>query len=140
MGLARIVMRAPTIVLSAPSLTMERNPMQTEHLSVTGMSCGGCTNKVTRALKAVVGVGDVEVSLATGRATVQYDERSTSPGQLKAAVEGAGYGVASTTTAQPGQSKGCCCDSKTVSDKVEPLIAATKGVLPPRMPERSTPV
>ena len=104
------------------------------------MSCGGCTNKVTRALKAVDGVGDVEVSLASGKATVQYDERTTSLVQLKAAVEGAGYGVASTTTAQPRQSKGCCCGSKTTSDKGEAVIAATKGALPPRMPERSTPV
>ena len=104
------------------------------------MSCGGCTSKVTRALKAVVGVSDVEVSLATSIATVQYDERTASASQLKAAVEGAGYGVASTTTAQPRQSKGCCCGSKTVSDKVEPVMAATESALPPRMPERSTPV
>ena len=122
-----------------PSLTMERCIlMQTEHLSVSGMSCGGCTSKLTRALKAVVGVSDVEVSLATGKATVKYDERTASPVQLKAAVEGAGYGVASTTTAQPPQSRGCCCGNKTASDKVEPVMAATKGVLPPRMPERST--
>lgn len=114
--------------------------MQTEHLSVSGMSCGGCTNKVTRALKAVAGVGDVEVSLATGKATVQYDERAASPSQLRAAVEGAGYGVTSAATAPVGQSKGCCCGSKAARDKVEPVIAATGGVLPPRMPERSTPV
>jgi copper chaperone CopZ len=25
--------------------------MQTEHLVVTGMTCGGCTSKVSRALK-----------------------------------------------------------------------------------------
>ena len=49
--------------------------MQTEHLKVTGMSCGGCVNSVTTALKAVDGVDDVNVSLADGGATVSYDQQ-----------------------------------------------------------------
>lgn len=73
--------------------------MQTELLKVTGMTCGGCTNNVTHALKAITGVGDVEVSLSVGEATVQYDERLTSPEKLKSAVKGAGYGVDTTNTA-----------------------------------------
>jgi len=88
--------------------------MQTEHLKVTGMSCGGCTNTVTRALKAVNGVADANVSLATGEATVQYDEKRTAPGQLKSAIEAAGYGVSTTGAAAP-RSKGCCCGSKNAS-------------------------
>ena len=80
--------------------------MQTELLKVTGMTCGGCTTKVTHALKAVPGVGDVKVSLSAGEATVQYDERRTSPDQLKSAVKGAGYSV-NVTNAR--QSKGGCC-------------------------------
>lgn len=84
--------------------------MQTELLKIAGMTCGGCTNKVTRALKAVSGVSDVKVSLSAGEADVQYDERLTSPEQLKSAVKGAGYGVDATTgTAQKPQGKGCCC-------------------------------
>ena len=83
--------------------------MQTEHLKVTGMTCGGCTSNVTHALEAVAGVGDVTVSLSAGEATVQYDERKTSPDQLKAAVKGAGYGVGMANTAQKPQPKGSCC-------------------------------
>jgi copper chaperone len=83
--------------------------MQTELLKVTGMTCGGCTSTVTNALKAITGVGDVDVSLSAGEAAVQYDERLTSPEQLKSAVKGAGYGVDSTTTAQKPQGKGGCC-------------------------------
>jgi copper chaperone CopZ len=83
--------------------------MQTEHLKVTGMTCGGCVSNVTHALKSVTGVGDVEVSLSAGEATVQYDELLTSPGQLKSAVTGAGYGVNTTGAAGKRQSKGCCC-------------------------------
>ncbi|HZC25271.1 MAG TPA: heavy-metal-associated domain-containing protein [Candidatus Binatia bacterium] len=83
--------------------------MQTEHLKVTGMTCGGCTSSVTKALKAVAGVGDVSVSLAASEATVQYDERLTSPDRLKSAVKGAGYGVDATGTAPAQKTKGGCC-------------------------------
>jgi copper chaperone len=89
---------------------MERNiTMQTELLKVTGMTCGGCISNVTHALKAVSGVGDVNVSLSAGEATVQFDEHLTSPDKLKSAVQRAGYGVDVTNPAQGHQSKGGCC-------------------------------
>ena len=68
--------------------------MQTEHIKVTGMTCGGCVNSLTRALQTVAGVGEVTVLLASGETTVQYDEHVTSPEQIKLAVEDAGYGIA----------------------------------------------
>jgi copper chaperone len=83
--------------------------MQTEHLKVTGMTCGGCTSNVTNALNAVKGVDDVAVSLSAGEAVVQYDERLTSPEKLKSAVKGAGYGVDAVGTNQEPKVKGCCC-------------------------------
>ncbi len=83
--------------------------MQTEQIRVTGMTCGGCTNNVTRALKAIPGVGDVNVSLAAGEAKVQYDERRASPEQLKSAVENAGYGVDVAKSVQSRPGKGGCC-------------------------------
>jgi copper chaperone len=83
--------------------------MQTELLKVTGMTCGGCTCTVTHALQAVTGVGVVNVSLSTGDAAVQYDERLTSPEQLKSAVKDAGYGVDAVDTNQKPKGKGCCC-------------------------------
>jgi len=85
--------------------------MQTEHLKIAGMSCGGCTSKVTNVLKAIAGVSDVNVSLSAGEATVQYDEQQASLEQLKAAVKGAGYGVDDhPDPAQKPQGKGCCCN------------------------------
>ena len=83
--------------------------MQTELLKVTGMTCGGCISNVMKALKAINGVGDVKVSLSAGEATVQFNERLTSPEQLKSAVKGAGYGVDGTNAAHSHKSKGCCC-------------------------------
>ena len=67
--------------------------MQTEILKVTGMTCGGCTSAVTRALVAVDGVHNVNVSFAGGEAKVDFDENMTSPEKLIAAVQEAGYGV-----------------------------------------------
>ena len=81
--------------------------MQTEHLKVTGMTCGGCTSNVTRALKAIPGVNDVKVSLSAGEATVEYDERLTAPEQMKSAVKSAGFGVDTTTGAPAAHTKGC---------------------------------
>jgi copper chaperone len=78
--------------------------MQTEHLMVTGMTCGGCTSKVSRALNALSGVDDVKVSLADGDATVRFNERLISVEQLKSAVTNAGYGVDGAV-----QSKSECC-------------------------------
>jgi copper chaperone CopZ len=68
--------------------------MHIEHIKVTGMTCGGCVNSLTRALKTVAGVGEVTVLLASGDTTVEFDEQLTSPEQIKLAVENAGYGVA----------------------------------------------
>ncbi len=82
--------------------------MKTETLKVSGMSCDGCADSVTQALKGIAGVGDVQVSLATGEVTVQFDEHQASPEQLKSAVQRAGYG-ADTASGCGSQGKGSCC-------------------------------
>lgn len=69
------------------------NIMKTENILVTGMTCGGCVNSITQALKSVAGVSEVNVLLATGETSVQYDEKLTSPMQLRSAVENAGFGI-----------------------------------------------
>lgn len=57
------------------------------------MTCSGCVNSLTQALKLAAGVNEVNVVLSTGEASVQYDEHITSPEQLKLAVINAGYGI-----------------------------------------------
>lgn len=81
--------------------------MQTEKLKVTGMTCGGCSHRVGSALKAINGVSNVNVSLGTGEATVEFDEKLTSLDQLKLAVQHAGYGIKNTTSFPKGKA-GCC--------------------------------
>ncbi len=67
--------------------------METTTPDVKGMSCQGCVASVTRVLKAVPGVSDAAVVLNPGTATVTYDPAQTSALALRAAIEGAGYGV-----------------------------------------------
>jgi copper chaperone len=84
--------------------------MQTEIIKVTGMTCGGCVDIVTRALVAVDGVHNVNVSLANGEAKVDFDENMTSIEKLNIAVEETGYGLVEINGEAPkieGKS-GCC--------------------------------
>lgn len=60
-------------------------------LTVEGMSCGGCEQRVRDALTAVSGVTAVSVDHSTDSATV---EGSTDVTVLVAAVEDAGYDAA----------------------------------------------
>lgn len=83
--------------------------VQTELLKVSGMTCGGCAGSVSRALKAVAGVREVDVSVSAGEATVHFDEHQTSREELQSAVIGAGYGVGAATAEQKHKSKGGCC-------------------------------
>ena len=83
--------------------------MQTEIIKVTGMTCGGCTNTITRALVAIDGVHNVNVSLAGGEAKVDFDENLTSPEMLIAAVQEAGYGINEDIGEQKIEGKSGCC-------------------------------
>ena len=72
---------------------MQIETLHTTTLQVGGMSCRGCRDTVTRILIGVDGVHNVQVSLASGEAIVQYDELFTSPDKLILAVQQAGYSV-----------------------------------------------
>ena len=55
------------------------------------MTCEGCVKSVTRTLKSVPGVTNVEVSLSEGKARVTFDASKARLAELKGAVERAGY-------------------------------------------------
>lgn len=57
---------------------------------VQGMSCGGCSGKVKRALEALEGVSATEVLLETGAVTVQYDAPA-SPESFRDTIEDLGF-------------------------------------------------
>lgn len=58
-------------------------------LSVRGMTCASCVGRVEKALRAVPGVKEATVNLASERATVRAE--GVSPASLIRAVEDAGY-------------------------------------------------
>jgi Cu+-exporting ATPase len=59
--------------------------------SVNGMDCASCVAHVERAMRGVAGVQAANVSLARGRAVVQFDPSQTTPERIAAAATDAGY-------------------------------------------------
>ncbi len=71
-------------------MTATVQPAAPQRLAVTGMTCAGCVNAVSRVLARVPGAAHVQVTLATGWAEVAG---SAAPDALLAAVRKAGYGA-----------------------------------------------
>lgn len=59
--------------------------------TISGMSCGGCVNSLTRVLKAVPGIEPVKIEVGTAQLRLDAD-RVTSQ-NVKDAVERAGFQV-----------------------------------------------
>lgn len=68
---------------------------ETLEIPVVGMTCSGCARSVRDALKAVPGVVEAAVDLKAGRASVDVEPGAVTRDALKAAIESAGYSVAS---------------------------------------------
>ncbi|TCU23238.1 Cu+-exporting ATPase [Rhizobium azibense] len=64
---------------------------ETLEVLVDGMTCASCVSRVERALKALPGVVDASVNLATEKATVRYAAGAASIRALKDAIRAAGY-------------------------------------------------
>ncbi|MAU20847.1 MAG: copper-binding protein [Martelella sp.] len=64
----------------------------TETIKIEGMGCGGCVATVTKALSAVPGISDVEVSLEKHEARFALSAPATREQAVKA-VESSGYDV-----------------------------------------------
>ncbi len=62
---------------------------------VEGMSCAHCKAAVESGLNELLGVEGAKADVAKGAVEVSYDEGRTTSEDLKAAIEEAGYTVAS---------------------------------------------
>ena len=67
--------------------------MRTVQLRITGMEYKSNATVIESALEAMGGVRSAYVSFHHAEVTIEYDERITSPQQLRLAVMGAGYGA-----------------------------------------------
>lgn len=76
--------------------------MEKIELPVAGVTCGGCANRVTKALMAVEGVTEVVVSEDRNKVTIA-GEGLARPA-LVSAIQTAGYQVPSTMTISLGGS------------------------------------
>lgn len=63
------------------------------HLKVTGMTCGGCENAVTRVLQRTDGVERATASHRDAEVVVTFDAAKTSPALLQEKIEALGYSV-----------------------------------------------
>jgi len=61
-------------------------------LKTTGMTCGSCSSKITRALETLKGVAVTEVDIEGGWVVVGYDTKAVKPEVLAGKVNGAGFG------------------------------------------------
>ncbi len=67
--------------------------METITLQVEGMTCGGCTASISRALQTKAGVVSVNACLDSGTVAVDIQPGTIDKLGLKAAVEAAGFDV-----------------------------------------------
>ncbi len=67
--------------------------MESQSITVEGMTRNSCMNKVSNAVTSVDGVADVDIDVATGEVTVSGS--SVDLADVRTAVEAAGYRVAS---------------------------------------------
>ncbi|WP_454765393.1 heavy metal translocating P-type ATPase [Cupriavidus campinensis] len=75
----------------SPALIAAAVPRDTIDLNIADMTCASCVGRVERALRAVPGVEDAQVNLATERAAVTVQRGAVSAAALAAAVTRAGY-------------------------------------------------
>ena len=74
--------------------------MQTHSFDVSGMTCGGCTGSVQRALSQIDGVSHAEVTLRPGVATVVTDPSRVTAAQIESAITRLGYPAKNRTVAK----------------------------------------
>lgn len=77
-------------------------PANNIELSIKGMTCASCVGRVEKALKAVAGVKEANVNLATERATVSG---SANVDDLITAIDKAGYDATEIQASIPDQTE-----------------------------------
>jgi P-type Cu+ transporter len=98
-------------------------------ISVTGMTCASCVQRVQRTLSKKEGVAEASVNFAAEKATVEYDPKATNPDEMIGAIEAAGYStdVRETTLGVAGMTCASCVG------RVERALEKVPGVLEARV-------
>ncbi len=67
--------------------------IQTCTLSISGMTCASCVQKIETALLKTKGVRKASVNFATEKATVEYDSGCLSQEKIEGVIQNTGYGI-----------------------------------------------
>ncbi len=67
--------------------------MSDKTYTISGMSCGGCVNSLTRVLKSVPGIEPLKIEV--GKAQLRIDDTRVTTQTVKDAVARAGFEVTS---------------------------------------------
>lgn len=78
---------------AAKGVVQSKAKGQTAEFKITGMTCGACSSKVTKAVNGVPGILNANVSHENGNAVVQFDKSKTSVEDLKKAIAASGFKV-----------------------------------------------
>ncbi|WP_135302667.1 heavy metal translocating P-type ATPase [Haloarcula amylovorans] len=92
---------------------------RTVRLELTGMSCANCSATIEEAVGELDGVESVDANYATDEGSVTYDPDAVSLGDVVAAVEDAGYGVATETVSIGITDMSCANCAETNEDALE---------------------
>ena len=65
--------------------------MSDKTYTISGMSCGGCVNSLTRVLKSVPGIEPIKIEV--GKAHLRVDDARVTSQIVRDAVERAGFEV-----------------------------------------------
>jgi len=67
--------------------------MESKVLSIGGMTCAACAQRIERTVRKLQGVGQANVNLASEKLFVEYDESALPLSEIKEAVKKIGYEV-----------------------------------------------
>lgn len=67
--------------------------MKTITLSVQGMMCGHCEQRVNNALSQIDGVISVQASAKENQVTCEYDDTKVKEASIKETIEEVGYDI-----------------------------------------------
>ena len=73
--------------------TAERVPevWETRFLGIEGMTCDNCVKTLTKALKWISGVNEVNIDRASARASITFDTTKTNMAAIHEAILKSGY-------------------------------------------------
>ena len=86
------------IIAACQQRAKEDQPVKPEvitkvEISITGMSCTGCEETITKSALSLEGVREASASFKEGKAWITFNEADVTSEQISAAIEKTGYKV-----------------------------------------------